>query len=218
MFERLQNLHKVRQVERGSRYGAGNGSVDSPKIEWAKPVKLSTGGHLIEGSFLSPVAGDGTLPRCSEMAQFNLLTPPQLAIEQGKMEESIGNDVPVWVWLAGTGEQGMGTRRYASMPLVSEGYAVLILESPYYGKRRPPWQKGSKLRCVSDLLSLGNASIEETLALLEWLRRAGKRPTVEICTCGKIHGAFFLFQRRRRAGNRPTQYLQPPSPCFVFSW
>lgn len=184
VFERLQNLHKARQAQRGSRYGAGDGLVNTPKIDWAKPVKLASGGHLIEGSFLSPVAGDGTLPRCSETAQFHFITPPQVAVEHGRMEESIGNDVPVWVWLAGTGEQGMATRRYASMPLVSEGYAVMILESPYYGTRRPPWQKGSKLRCVSDLLSLGNASIEETLALLEWLRRAGDQQTVQIC----IHG------------------------------
>ena len=32
---------------------------------------------------------------------------------------------------------------------------MLALESPFYGKRKPEGQKGSKLRVVSDLLTLG---------------------------------------------------------------
>ena len=47
----------------------------------------------------------------------------------------------------------------------------MILESPYYGSRRPPWQEGSKLRRVSDLLTLGRATIEESLYLLAWAQR-----------------------------------------------
>ena len=47
----------------------------------------------------------------------------------------------------------------------------MILESPYYGSRRPPWQEGSKLHRVSDLLTLGRATIEESLYLLAWAQR-----------------------------------------------
>ena len=47
----------------------------------------------------------------------------------------------------------------------------MILESPYYGSRRPPWQEGSKLKRVSDLLTLGRATIEESLYLLSWAQR-----------------------------------------------
>ncbi len=49
--------------------------------------------------------------------------------------------------------------------------ATMILESPYYGSRRPPWQEGSKLKRVSDLLTLGRATIEESLYLLSWAQR-----------------------------------------------
>lgn len=48
-----------------------------------------------------------------------------------------------------------------------------MLESPYYGARRPAGQRGSKLRFVSDLLALGRATIEESLFLLHWAAGEG---------------------------------------------
>jgi hypothetical protein len=39
--------------------------------------------------------------------------------------------------LAGTGDHGFSRRLVTALPLVSEGIAALILESPYYGRRRP---------------------------------------------------------------------------------
>lgn len=41
--------------------------------------------------------------------------------------------------------------------------------SPFYGQRRPMLQCGAKLLCVSDLLLLGRATIEEARSLLYWL-------------------------------------------------
>ena len=41
--------------------------------------------------------------------------------------------------------------------------------SPFYGNRRPTLQRGAKLLCVSDLLLLGRATIEEARSLLHWL-------------------------------------------------
>ena len=49
-----------------------------------------------------------------------------------------------------------------------QGIATMVLESPFYGKRLPSWQAGSRLLRVSDLLVLGRATIEESLCLLEW--------------------------------------------------
>lgn len=57
------------------------------------------------------------------------------------------------------------------MWVLVQGVASLVLESPYYGTRRPPWQEGSKLRKVSDLLTLGRATIEESLYLLAWAQQ-----------------------------------------------
>lgn len=67
--------------------------------------------------------------------------------------------------------------------------ATIALESPYYGKRRPPWQQGSKLSRVSDLLTLGRATIEESLYLLAWADRAGFNrlgaPACRPCNAGE---------------------------------
>jgi Alpha/beta hydrolase domain containing 18 len=49
----------------------------------------------------------------------------------------------------------------------------MALESPFYGKRRPAYQSGSKLHRVSDLLALGRATIEESLSLLNWAQVNG---------------------------------------------
>ena len=52
----------------------------------------------------------------------------------------------------------------------SQGVSVLALESPFYGPRRPEAQRGSKLRVVSDLLTLGWATIFESICLLHMMR------------------------------------------------
>lgn len=49
----------------------------------------------------------------------------------------------------------------------------MVLESPFYGRRRPKEQQGSRLLRVSDLLVLGRATIEESLCLLDWAQRQG---------------------------------------------
>ena len=54
-----------------------------------------------------------------------------------------------------------------------QGVATLALESPYYGGRRPAGQRGAKLRAVSDLLTLGWATICESLHLLHWMDKEG---------------------------------------------
>lgn len=52
-----------------------------------------------------------------------------------------------------------------------QGIATMVLESPFYGARRPHYQFKSQLLRVSDLLTLGRATIEESLCLLEWASR-----------------------------------------------
>lgn len=53
--------------------------------------------------------------------------------------------------------------------------------SPYYGKRRPPSQRGARLLCVSDLLLLGRTTIEEARSLLYWLEIAEGYKKLGIC-------------------------------------
>jgi hypothetical protein len=56
---------------------------------------------------------------------------------------------------------------------LAQGIAAFVLESPFYGARRPAAQSGSKLRHVSDLLALGWATIFETIHLLHWMALQG---------------------------------------------
>ena len=54
-----------------------------------------------------------------------------------------------------------------------QGVATMVLESPFYGARRPAEQQGAKLLHVSDLLTLGRSTIEESLFLLSWAQKQG---------------------------------------------
>lgn len=47
----------------------------------------------------------------------------------------------------------------------------MVLESPFYGSRKPQYQFASQLQRVSDLLTLGRSTIEESLCLLDWAGR-----------------------------------------------
>ncbi len=49
----------------------------------------------------------------------------------------------------------------------------MVLESPFYGARKPHYQFASQLLRVSDLLTLGRSTIEESLCLLDWAGRHG---------------------------------------------
>lgn len=55
------------------------------------------------------------------------------------------------------------------------------MHSPFYGQRRPMLQYGAKLLCVSDLLLLGRATIEEARSLLHWLDSEAGFGKIGVC-------------------------------------
>ncbi|KAL5983293.1 hypothetical protein ACLOJK_017377 [Asimina triloba] len=73
----------------------------------------------------------------------------------------------------GTGDHTFERRLRLGGPLLKENIATMVLESPFYGQRRPILQHGAKLLCVSDLLLLGRVTIEEARSLLYWLEAEG---------------------------------------------
>jgi dienelactone hydrolase len=75
--------------------------------------------------------------------------------------------------LAATAEEGFTRRRFFAGPLLRRGIAALLLENPYYGKRRPRGQLGPALRTVADQFAMNSATVEEARALLTWLRTEG---------------------------------------------
>ncbi|CAA7407981.1 unnamed protein product [Spirodela intermedia] len=96
------------------------------------------------------------------------------------------------VHLAGTGDHSFERRLRLGGPLLKDNIATMVLESPFYGQRRPRLQRGAKLLCVSDLLLLGRATIEEARSLLHWLETEAGFGKTGVCglSMGGVHAAM----------------------------
>ncbi len=130
-------------------------------ISWDREERAD-GIRIRQGRFASPFEARGFPPE-SGTAYVEMILPID------------GNGrPPVCLHLAATGDEGFERRRKAlALPLAKRGIGSLILENPYYGKRRPPGQHSKMLRCVSDLILMGSAALTEGSTLLAWLRREG---------------------------------------------
>ncbi|CCI39315.1 unnamed protein product [Albugo candida] len=140
---------------------------------------------LQEGSFRTTLEDDSVLPECSQTAYFELVTPLEM-----KKEKNFDTLV---ISLPGTGEHGYGHRRNTlAIPLALHGVSTLILEGPFYGKRKPPNQIGSKLRRVSDLPLLGQTTITEAKSLLYHFKEhhSYTRFVVAGSSMGGLHAAM----------------------------
>jgi pimeloyl-ACP methyl ester carboxylesterase len=113
--------------------------------------------------------------------------PPESTRAQAELWLPLDADcrTPVVLHFAATGDQGFLRRRLLTLPLLKAGVGSLLLESPYYGRRRPRGQCGTRLRTVADLLNLIAASVCEGLALLRALEDAGYR---RLGVCGISRG------------------------------
>lgn len=130
-------------------------------LHWGPPQPIREG-VAREGEFHSPVA-DGSLPYESERGRVMLLLPSR----------SSGSPPPVCIHLAATGEYGFERRLRLCRPLLERGIGALLLENPFYGRRRPARQEGADLRTVAELMTMGRAIIEEACGLALWLREQG---------------------------------------------
>ncbi|GAQ89711.1 hypothetical protein KFL_005540060 [Klebsormidium nitens] len=139
---------------------------------------------LQEGVFPTPVDDElkELLPPESHMARVRLLMP----------RSSLRQEMACVLHLAGTGDHGFDMRLKLGGPLLEQGVATMVLESPFYGKRRPVDQKGSRLRYVSDLLALGRTTIEESRSLLHWAREDMGFGKLGICglSMGGVHASM----------------------------
>lgn len=139
---------------------------------------------LAEATFPSPVPPSlaAALPPVARLARARLLAPA---------DRTTGLGAAV-VHLAGTGDHGFARRLALGAPLLGTGVATIVLESPYYGGRRPPHQAGSRLARVSDLLALGRATIGEALHLCRWSIVDGgwRRVGVAGLSMGGVHAGM----------------------------
>lgn len=101
-----------------------------------------------------------------------------------------GPSAPVVVVCASTGDEGWRLRERWAGPLVRVRIGVLLLENPFYGRRRPPGQEGSALRTVAEQLLMNRAAIVEARALLAWLRADRGDATVAGYSMGGSTAAY----------------------------
>ncbi|XP_058073518.1 uncharacterized protein LOC131222466 [Magnolia sinica] len=120
------------------------------------------------------------------------------------------------VHLAGTGDHTFERRLRLGGPLLKENIATMVLESPFYGRRRPRLQHGAKLLCVSDLLLLGRVTIEEARSLLYWLEAEAGFGKMGVCglSMGGVHAAMVGSLHPTPVATLP--FLSPHSAVVVF--
>ncbi|KAF6158670.1 hypothetical protein GIB67_040184 [Kingdonia uniflora] len=120
------------------------------------------------------------------------------------------------VHLAGTGDHTFERRLRLGGPLLKENIATMVLESPFYGQRRPSLQRGSKLLCVSDLLLLGRVTIDEARSLLYWLDSDAGFGKTGVCglSMGGVHAAMVGSLHPTPVATLP--FLSPHSAAVAF--
>lgn len=171
----LRELHQT---------GERNVPPKSIEITW-EDVGKKDGGSARRGFFASPYT-DLPLPEESRTAYFELLLPRDASPE-----------TPICLHLAATGDEGFSRRRETfALPLLKEGMGSLILENPYYGRRRPAGQNRKMLNRFSDLAAMGGAAVAEGLSLLGWL---GGEGYTRLGVCGISMGGSLAAQVAVRA-------------------
>ncbi|XP_012857478.1 PREDICTED: uncharacterized protein C4orf29 homolog isoform X2 [Erythranthe guttata] len=163
---------------------------------------------LREGVFRTPCNEQllNALPPESHTARVAFLSPKFVSPEK----------MACVVHLAGTGDHTFDRRLRLGGPLLKENIATMVLESPFYGRRRPMLQRGAKLLCVSDLLLLGRVTIEEARSLLYWLESEEGFGKLGVCglSMGGVHAAMVGSLHPSPIATLP--FLSPHSAAVAF--
>ncbi|XP_034244711.1 protein ABHD18 isoform X2 [Thrips palmi] len=127
--------------------------------------------RVLEGHFRSPldVQLPNIMPEEVKRAHFQIVLPTKWQEENYK---------PMCLHLAGTGDHYFWKRRnFMCKPLLREaGIGGMILESPFYGSRKPQDQVRSNLHNVSDIFVMGGCLMLESLVLFNWCEQQGLGP------------------------------------------
>lgn len=130
------------------------------QIDWRSSEFLAGGIQVQQGSFVSPASQ--FLPIESRLAEVEMILP----------RDSDPQSTPVFIHLASVGDQGFFVRRRFAKPLVKQHrFGVVILENPFYGKRKPKQQVRWSLNCISDQFAMNMATVLEARSLVAWLRQ-----------------------------------------------
>ena len=205
----LQNVKKEMETQHAAR----TWQPRKLNIDFGPSVVHNEGFVVREGRFRTCAHEiQHMLPKESVEARALFVSPKNPTPE-------IAEKKPTVILLAGTGEHGYG-RRCSSLAIplaIRAGISSVILESPFYGTRRPPNQVGSKLRRVSDLPVLGRVTIEETCSLLRYVleEMGAKTAAVAGISMGGLHSAMSASLFSHSVG--VVSWLGPPSAAPVFT-
>lgn len=137
-------------------------------VHWTDKKRGRGGVRIWQGQFRSP-NDDIPLPDASKTAHFRLLLPPPDATD--RQPDRLP---PVCIHLAGTGDSTYFARQTLAAPLArSRGIGALILQTPFYGERKPEGQSGTRLRQFTDQLMMTMTAVQESRALLRWMKARG---------------------------------------------
>ena len=132
---------------------------------------------LLEPHFADAVRHDGYVLREGHfISPYQAGLPPEgaLARVQWIMPEQFDFDTPIAIHFSATGDEGFFPRRVGlAVPLARAGIGSLLLENPYYGGRRPAYQRGFSIQTLSDQFKMNEVTVLEGLSLLRWLRAQG---------------------------------------------
>ncbi|CAH0480079.1 unnamed protein product [Peronospora belbahrii] len=193
--------------------------LQQDELNWGKVNELTVAKvALRQGTFKSTLLNAKQFLPVESLDGFcELITPLKWERKDAQIPQGT-KDRPLVVLLPGTGEHGFLHRRTSvAIPLAKQGVATLILEGPFYGKRKPPHQKGSKLQRVSDLPILGQATIEEAKSLLQYFHDhyGFSQLVVAGNSMGGLHAAMVASVFPGDVG--VTAWLAPPSAVPVFA-
>uniref|UniRef100_A0A914D714 Uncharacterized protein n=1 Tax=Acrobeloides nanus TaxID=290746 RepID=A0A914D714_9BILA len=137
--------------------------IDKEKIDSKKGV------ITLEGRFLSPL-----YEHCPEIfASQNVGT----AYWRGYFPTLDRQRNGLVIHLGGTGDHGYVRREYFFVnELLKHGISSILLQTPFYGNRKPVHQFRSSLHNVSDLFVMGASIMSECCFLLKWASEQGHFP------------------------------------------
>ncbi len=158
-FGDLEHLETL--VARVREYPTRDGAAEID-VRWDGRSRTVAGYRVRHGSFDAPMAD--LLPEESKRGHVELLLPPA---------RRWGEQPRLCLMLAATAEEGYARRRLWATSLLRRGIGALLLENPYYGRRRPFGQLGPSLRTVADQFTMNLVTVDEATALLAWMRRSG---------------------------------------------
>ena len=132
-------------------------------ISWLPPFS-EKGLIRKDGSFSSPLPHE-FLPEEARTAHFRLNLP-----------EDHDRETPIVIVFPMTGDEGFELReRKISRPLLKKGIGTLLLENPFYGKRKPSYQDTYFIQSVLDMLSMCMGAAIEGQHLLSHFQDEGYR-------------------------------------------